>query len=148
MSYPLHEATIIGIFMPIYPHPDQIKALLESPLHGPIDMLNLLKFRERAEYEDGRPSELSGREAYALYTAEMVPFVESQGGEIRYEFADAHLLMIGDGDLEWDSVAIMRYPSKQEFVQIATNPELAPFAIHRKAGLEQQLLVACTQALP
>ena len=39
--------------MPIYPNPDQIQALLKSDLEGPIAMLNLLKFKERAEYEDG-----------------------------------------------------------------------------------------------
>ncbi len=47
--------------MPIYPRPDQFEALLKSDIEGPICMLNLLVFKEKAEYEDGRDSELSGR---------------------------------------------------------------------------------------
>ena len=129
--------------MPIYPRPDQIKALLESDLEGPIDMLNLLKFKERAEYEDGRETKLSGREAYQLYGADMAPFVASRGGRLLHS-SNARALMIGDGDLEWDMVAIMEYPSKEDFVKIATAPEVAEFGVHRTAGLAHQLLVACT----
>lgn len=129
--------------MPIYPRPDQIEALLESDLDGPIDMLNLLVFKERAEYEDGRATELTGREAYALYGRQMQPYVESNGGKMLYG-GSARFLMIGDGDVEWDMVAIMRYPSKEAFVKIATSPDVAAFAVHRTAGLAHQLLVACT----
>ena len=59
--------------MPIYPRPDQIEALLKSDIQGPICMLNLLVFKQKAEYEDGRETELSGQEAYGLYGALMKP---------------------------------------------------------------------------
>ena len=130
--------------MPIYPRPDQIKALLESDVDGPICMLNLLKFKDRAEYEDGRETTLTGQEAYALYAEQMVPFVLSKGGRLTHSSA-ARALMIGDGDLEWDSVGIMEYPSKEAFVAIAGAPEVQEFAVHRTAGLEFQLLVACSE---
>mgnify|MGYP001186589264 CR=1 FL=1 len=42
-------------------------------------MLNLLKFRDRAQYADGRDSELSGRDAYALYGAGVVETL-AEGG--------------------------------------------------------------------
>jgi uncharacterized protein (DUF1330 family) len=129
--------------MPIYPRPDQIQALLQSNLEGPIAMLNLLKFKERAEYEDGRETVLSGQEAYMLYGAQMAPFVQSKGGRLLHSSA-AHFLMIGDGDVEWDSVAIMEYPSKEDFAKIVGAPEVAEFSVHRTAGLAFQLLVACT----
>lgn len=130
--------------MPIYPRPDQFEALMKSDIEGPICMLNLLVFKQRAEYEDGRESELSGREAYGLYGALMKPFVESKGGHLHHT-SSAHLLMIGDGELEWDAVAIMEYPSRQAFVEIATAPEVAEFGVHRSAGLAHQLLVACSE---
>jgi uncharacterized protein (DUF1330 family) len=133
--------------MPIYPRPDQIEALMKSDIQGPIDMLNLLVFKEHAEYEDGRETELSGREAYALYAAQMQPHVEANGGTMLYGGA-AHLLMIGDGDVEWDMVATVRYPSREAFVKIATSKDVAAFAVHRTAGLAHQLLVACTSAPP
>ena len=129
--------------MPIYPRPDQIQALLRADLDGPIAMLNLLKFKERAEYEDGRESDVTGHEAYQLYGQQMAPFVESHGGRLLHSSA-AHLLMIGDGELEWDMVAIMEYPSKDAFAKIVGAPEVAEFAVHRTAGLAHQLLVACT----
>jgi uncharacterized protein (DUF1330 family) len=131
--------------MPIYPRPDQIQALLQSDLTGPIAMLNLLKFRERARYEDGRETNLSGRDAYRLYGEQMAPYVESRGGRLLHTSA-AHLLVIGEGALAWDMVAIMEYPSKEDFVKIVTAPEVAGFSVHRTAGLEQQLLVACQPA--
>ena len=130
--------------MPIYPNPDQFNALLKSGIQGPVCLLNLLKFKERAEYEDGRETNLTGQEAYRLYGEKMIPFVESQGGRLRHTSA-AQFLMIGDGELEWDSVAIVEYPSKEEFVKIVTDPRVADFAVHRTAGLEFQLLVACTE---
>jgi uncharacterized protein (DUF1330 family) len=129
--------------MPIYPRPEQIKALLESDFEGPVCMLNLLKFKPRAEYEDGRETDLSGAEAYRLYGEQMVPFVESHGGRMLHSSA-ARFLMIGDGEVEWDMVAIVEYPSKADFVKIASAPDVAGFAVHRTAGLESQLLVACS----
>ena len=128
--------------MPIYPRPDQIKAVLESKVSGPVCMLNLLKFKERAEYEDGRETSLSGQEAYQLYAEQMIPFVQSKGCSLVH-FSAAHVLVIGDGDLEWDAVGIVQYPSKADFVKIATAPEVAEFGVHRTAGLAHQLLVAC-----
>lgn len=130
--------------MAIYPRPDQIAALLASDLAGPVCMLNLLAFKPKAEYEDGRETDLSGREAYALYGAQMAPFVESKGGRLLHT-SSAGLLVIGEGDLAWDMVAIMEYPSKQAFVEIVSAPEVAGFAVHRTAGLASQLLVACTR---
>lgn len=130
--------------MPIYPRPDQFEALMKSELEGPISMLNLLSFKQRAEYEDGRENDLSGRAAYGLYGELMKPYVESKGGKLLHSSA-AHFLMIGDGDLEWDAVAIMQYPSRQAFVEIATAKEVAEFGVHRSAGLARQLLVACSE---
>lgn len=129
--------------MPIYPRPDQIKALLGSDFSGPVSMLNLLRFRPLAKYEDGRETSLTGRDAYALYAEQMTPYVASHGGRLIHS-SQARFLMIGDGELEWDSVAIVEYPSKEAFARIASAPEVARFAIHRTAGLAHQLLVACS----
>ncbi len=130
--------------MPIYPRKEQIEAVLASKITGPICMLNLLKFKERAAYEDGRETSLSGREAYQLYAEKMAPYVEAKGGVLKHTSA-AHLLVIGDGELEWDAVGIMQYPSTKDFAMIAGAPEVAEFAVHRTAGLDHQLLVACAE---
>ena len=52
----------------IYPNKEQMKGFFEaSNDDGPIFMVNLLKFKEKAEYKDGRETSLTGSEAYAVY---------------------------------------------------------------------------------
>ena len=55
--------------------------------------------------------------------------------------------MIGSVDELWDKVAIIKRPSKEEFVTIATPLEVAGFGIHRAAGLKGQLLIGSNQGL-
>ncbi len=130
----------------VYPSGAQLTGLLESDFTGPVCMVNLLKFKAQAEYEDGRPTDLTGIGAYRLYGELMRVFVESKGGAFLYFGSCAHL-MIGSTDVLWDQVAIVKYPSKEEFVALATAPEVAGFGIHRAAGLKGQLLIASNQNL-
>ena len=51
----------------VYPNEQQIQGFLEPGAEGPICMVNLIKFKAKAEYEDGRETDLTGREAYELY---------------------------------------------------------------------------------
>ncbi len=48
------------------PSEEQIEGFL-TPSARPIYMLNLLKFRQKASYLDGKDEHLSGRKAYARY---------------------------------------------------------------------------------
>ena len=130
----------------VYPSQEQFTGLLESDFMGPVCMVNLLKFKAQAEYEDGRPADLTGIGAYRLYGELMRVFVKSKGGEFLYFGSCAHL-MIGSVDVFWDMVAIVKYPSREGFVAIATAPEVAGFGIHRVAGLKGQLLIASRQDL-
>ncbi|HUV44409.1 MAG TPA: DUF1330 domain-containing protein [Dehalococcoidales bacterium] len=127
----------------VTPSPEQIQAFLASDLSGPVCMVNLLEFKPMAEYEDGRESNLPGREAYSLYGAQMREFCESKG--CRFLFAGAvRQMIIGSVEEEWDAVAIVEYPSKEAFVEIALSPEVQEISIHRSAGLAGQLLIATT----
>lgn len=123
----------------VVPRGEQLQALLALGGDQPIVMLNLLKFRDRAEYDEPGHPEMSGREAYMLYGAAMKPLVESKGGRM---WVDA--LVIGEVDELWDVAAIMEYPSREAFVAIATSPEVLEIGKHRKAGLAGQLLIQCT----
>ena len=128
----------------VYPKGTQLAALMALPEAGPIVMLNLLKFRDRAEYRDGRATTLTGREAYMLYGEQMAPFVIARGGKMHFT-GDIGALAIGEVGEMWDVVALMEYPSAKAFVEIATSPEVAGFGVHREAGLAGQLLIQCTQ---
>lgn len=128
----------------VYPKGEQLGALLALPSDGPIVMLNLLKFRDKAVYKDGRETSLTGREAYMLYGEQMAPFVTARGGKIHF-MGDLETLAIGVVGELWDVVALMEYPSAKAFVEIATSPEVAGFGVHREAGLAGQLLIQTTQ---
>ena len=64
----------------ITPNEEQIKGLLAPGHDGPIYMLNLLKFKDDAEYEDGRDTDLTGQEAYGIYGLEVVRLLAVVGG--------------------------------------------------------------------
>lgn len=126
----------------VYPTGEQLTALVALPASGPVVMLNLLKFRERAQYKDGRATELTGFEAYMLYGQLMTRFVTERGGKLHFT-APAAAPVIGAVGEMWDVVALMEYPSPQAFVEIATAPEVAEFGVHREAGLAGQMLIPC-----
>jgi len=126
------------------PTPEQIKAFLEGDFTGPVCMVNLLKYKEKAVYEDGRETDLTGEQAYREYGKQMAPFVTSKGGKLLFSGSAKHM-MIGSVEDEWDTVAIMEYPSREDFVKIVRAPEVAEFGVHRKAGLAGQLLIATSK---
>lgn len=128
--------------MATQPRKEQIKALFENDKGGPVRMMNLLKFREFAKYSDGSDTELSGAEAYQRYAAEVVPIISKTGGEVVFS-GQANTLVIGDGELEWDMVSIVEYPSVAAFLSMTSSDEYQKIHVHRDAGLEHQLLVEC-----
>lgn len=105
---------------------------------GPFVMVNLLKFKARAEYADGSEPDLSGAEAYARYGQEVRKLVEGLGGQVRYSGAVTGL-MIGEVEELWDMVALAEYPSLAAFRAMATSPEMHAIEHHRVAGLAGQL---------
>jgi len=103
-------------------------------------MVNLLKFRDRAVYSDGRSDDLSGREAYTRYAEKMRGIVEGAGGRFLFG-GEVKGLIIGEVEELWDAVGIAEYPSRAAFHQIATSPEVQEIGVHREAGLAGQLLI-------
>ncbi|MEZ5553098.1 MAG: DUF1330 domain-containing protein [Pseudomonadales bacterium] len=131
--------------MPVSPRPDQLQSLMQRAPDGPLYMLNLLKFKERAEYADGRATDLSGAEAYALYGAAVGKIIAGLGGRILWGGVP-NVLVVGDGDLAWDQVAIVEYPSLAAFRDMTASAEYQAIHVHREAGLAHQLLINCLSA--
>ena len=122
---------------------EQAKALLEAGPEGPIVMVNLLKYKEKAEYPDGRQTNLSGREAYAIYGQAVAKLVEAHGGRIIFAGQVSHLT-IGIVDELWDDVALAEYPSRGALLAMSTSAAYAEIAPHREAGLKGQLNIETT----
>lgn len=127
------------------PSEAQLQGFSEPLADGPISMVNLLKFRDRAEYPDGRETELSGAEAYGLYGAEVARIVNSLGGAIIFS-AQVSRLMLGEVEELWDQVAIAQYPSRQAMLDMIMSEEYQAIAVHREAGLAGQLNIETTNA--
>ena len=122
----------------ITPNEEQINGFLQNPDLGPISMVNLLKYKKTARYEDGRDTNLSGEEAYGLYAAEVISYVEKYGGEFVFA-GKVSRLMLGDVEDLWDAVAIAKYPSRKAMMDMTMDPEYQKIHVHRDAGLEGQL---------
>jgi uncharacterized protein (DUF1330 family) len=118
--------------------PERVRAMLEPGPEGPIFMVNLLKFKDRAEYEDGRQSGLSGREAYAIYGRAVMEILPKFGGQAVFA-GDVTFLALGQVEELWDEVAIAMYPERGAMVRMSMSPEWQAAAVHRTAGLKGQL---------
>lgn len=122
----------------VMPSAEQAMGFFGAPEDGPFVMINLLKFKPKAEYADGADAELSGEEAYLRYGAVVRGMIERLGGKIRYQGAVTGLLL-GEVEEMWDAVALAEYPSLAAFREMAMSPEMAAIEHHRKAGLAGQL---------
>ena len=122
----------------VTPNEEQINGFLKNPEIGPISMVNLLKFKDKALYEDGRDTSLTGEEAYGLYAAEVINLVEKYGGEFLFA-GKVNRLMLGEVEEMWDSVAIAKYPNRKAMFEMTMDPEYQKIHVHRDAGLEGQL---------
>ena len=125
-----------------YGHIDQEYAtrLATTPpeLDGPVWMINLMSYRDRAEYADGRPTTLTGREADDLY-APLGPLT-AVGARVVL-FADVDQQLLGDRP-RWDRVAVVRYPTGRSFLQMQALPEFAGLHQHKDAAMAQTIILA------
>jgi len=128
----------------VYPTASRVEALMADDSGGPVVMLNLLRFRAKAVYPDGRATDLTGRQAYDLYAAPMQNVIEQGGGKVLFGGVIASLV-IGDVEDIWDTCVLVEYPSAAAFAAIVTSPEVAEIGVHRAAGLEGQLLIRVRQ---
>lgn len=121
----------------------RLAQLAEPGPEGPIYMVNLLKFKEHAEYEDGRDTDLTGVEAYSIYGAAVMALLAEHGGGPVFSGA-VSWLMLGQADDLWDQVAVVEYPNRAALLKMATSEAYAEIAVHRTAGLAGQLNIETT----
>lgn len=133
----------------VYPNREQMKGFFEEGNDDqPIYMINLLKFKEKAEYKDGRETSLSGREAYALYAEIIEKHLIEIGGELIFK-SKVTRITVGKVDELWDAIAIAKWPSKKVMGEnmMPSDPELLEGYKHREAGLEGQLNIESVEGM-
>jgi len=106
---------------------------------GPIWMVNLMRYRDRAVYADGRETDLTGRQADDAY-APFRPF-RTVGAELVF-LSDVEAQLVGD-DQEWDRVAVVRYPTRRSFLEMQELPEYVELHEHKEAGMASTFVICC-----
>ena len=124
------------------PEPTQIQKLMKGPEDSPVVMVNLLSFKKDA---DGNNAGMSGQESYSLYGAKMKEYVESKGGRFIW-MGRVDSMVIGESDADFEVVALVEYPSRKAFLEIASSAHVAEIGKDRLDGLEGQWLIAATEA--
>ena len=128
--------------MHIDPSPDQIAGFTASAQSDePVFMLNLLRFKERADGIDEADG-ISGLEAYGRYAARVPEHLARVGGEIVWGGACDRAL-IGPDEPRWDAAVVVRYPSRAAFLEMVGDADYQDAARHRTAGLADSRLVPC-----
>jgi uncharacterized protein (DUF1330 family) len=122
----------------VQPSEEQLAALATIQREGPVHMLNLVRFRERAAYPDGRS--LSGAAAYRAYSQAASPAFQRVGASQLW-LAAHELTLIGPTDERWDAVFVAVYPSGQAFLAMLQDPSYREALQHRTAAvLDSRLL--------
>lgn len=112
---------------------------------GPVWMVNLMRYKQRAEYADGRETTLTGREADDEYA----PFgpLAAVGAEIVF-VADVEDQFIGE-EPTWDRIAVVRYPTRASFIEMQRREDFRKAHEHKEAGMAETIVIGCRpMALP
>lgn len=125
---------------PSHPNFEAFKAL---PRDEPIHMLNLLRYRDQADYPDGHVNAgkgWSGRRAYAEYGETSGPIFRRVGGTLVWRGA-FQTMVTGPDDERWDDGFIAQYPSAAAFLEMIKDPAYQQAVVNRTAALADSRLV-------
>ena len=104
---------------------------------GPVWMINLMKYRETADYTDGRESTVSGRHADDLYAP--LESLAAVGAEVVL-IADVETQLLGD-EPKWDRVGVVKYPTRRAFIEMQSRPDFIDKHVHKDAGMKQTIVI-------
>ncbi|MBI2388107.1 MAG: DUF1330 domain-containing protein [Deltaproteobacteria bacterium] len=114
-----------------------------APDDRPIVMLNLLRFRDVADYPEPRPADVTGREAYSRYGRAVMPLLLEVGGQPLWMGKARASVIAPDGE-SWDEVLLVHYPSRSAFVRMVTSDAYQAIMHHRTAALSDSRLIETT----
>ena len=133
-----------------YVDPDraQFDAFKALDRDAPLNMLNLVAFRDLANYpgdhEFARDG-LTGAEAYANYGAKTAPILKKVGGSILWR-GGFEMTFIGPSDEKWDAVFVAQYPNAHAFLAMVSDPDYQREVVHRQAAVKTSRLIRCQPA--
>ena len=104
---------------------------------GPFWAVNLMKYVEIAQYEDGREA-VSGRAADDAYSP--VGPLAAVGAAVAY-LGDVKSQPLGTP--MWDRVGIVRYPTRASFFAMQERKDFKEAHVHKKAGMDFTIILSC-----
>lgn len=126
------------------PSEESARRLFQRRIEGPVTMLNLLRFRDTADYAAfphlAPPEPISGSEAYDRYVRHTLPFLAASGGCVEFFGTGGHNF-VGPADERWNLVMLIRQASLSEFFAFASNDDYLAGLGHRTAALEDSRLL-------
>ena len=115
---------------------DYAMRLATSADDAPIFMINLMKYREVADYADGRADRRSGRDADDEYAP--LESLAAIGAEVVF-VADVETQLLGEPT--WDRIGVVKYPSRRAFIEMQSRPDFQAKHVHKDAGMEQTIVM-------
>ncbi len=133
--------TSVGVTASALPNPmvdfaeDDLPGFTTADPGGPVCMLNLVRFHPAG-----------GRELFARYWEAVLPVGARYGAELVY-FGDGAVPLVSGAGRGWDAVLIVRYPSRQAFVDTVTDPDYLAAAHLRTEALIEAVLQPTTSVV-
>ncbi len=129
----------------IDPEREQFDAFKELPRDQPIEMINLVAFREHAVYPEDHECValgLTGAEAYSRYSKASGPIFTRVDGTVVWA-GRPEIVLIGPSDEAWDTAFVARYPDAAAFLEMVTDPAYREAVKHRQAAVRTSRLIRC-----
>jgi uncharacterized protein (DUF1330 family) len=122
-------------------NPEAVVDMVVSDAPSPFWMVNLIDYYEKAKFSDGRDTDLSGKEANEIYGNAILPTL------LRYNSLPDILMPVAvtltDEGVEWEQAAIVRYASRDAFLNaFPLNPQADEALVYKEAGVENTLVYA------
>ncbi|MDR3709659.1 MAG: hypothetical protein P4L33_15280 [Capsulimonadaceae bacterium] len=120
------------------------RALFNRGIKGDVVMLNLLRFRDVADYsanpELAPDAPVSGEEAFNLYIKHTLPFLKESGGALTF-LGKGGPFLIGPETERWDLAMLVRQSSVDSFIAFASHEAYLAGLGHRTAAIEDSRLL-------
>lgn len=114
----------------------------ESDADGPFYMLNLMRYRDEADYGPDGERGVTGEEADNRYAP--LEILEEIGAAVCF------FGVVEESSELWHRVAVVRYPTRAAFLEMERRPDFQERHVHKAAGMDFTIIVATNplDALP
>lgn len=127
----------------IDPSRANFEAFKALPRDEPIHMLNLLRYRDLANYPEGHEHEgkgWTGRRAYEEYGRTSGPIFRRLGGRVVWR-GQFQTVVTGPEAMEWDDGFIAAYPDAAAFLEMVKDADYQRAVANRTAALADSRLI-------